>query len=144
MDIIFDVDGTLMNISHRKKFVESKPKDWNAFREATHLDTPFEDVFEVAKSLMNAGHDLIIASGRNQSQRAVTLKQLMAGGLVFRAIYLRSDTDYRPDHEVKLSMLNKMRQDGFEPKMVFDDRSSVVNMWREQGLRVFQVAPGDF
>ena len=33
MDVIFDVDGTLMNISHRRKFVEMKPKDWKAFRE---------------------------------------------------------------------------------------------------------------
>ena len=27
---------------------------------------------------------------------------------------------------------------------VFDDRTKVVNMWRENGLSCFQVAPGDF
>lgn len=27
---------------------------------------------------------------------------------------------------------------------VFDDRSSVVTMWREHGVTCFQVAPGDF
>ena len=27
---------------------------------------------------------------------------------------------------------------------VFDDRTKVVNMWRDNGLSCFQVAPGDF
>ena len=144
MDVIFDVDGTLMNISHRRKFVEMKPKDWKAFREQTVNDTPNLDVFAVAKSLHQAGHNIIIASGRNKSQRAITLKQLMLEGLVFRAIYLRSDSDYRPDTEVKAQMLDKMKAEGWNPELVFDDRTSVVDMWREKGLRAVQVAPGDF
>ena len=144
MDVIFDVDGTLMNISHRRKFVEMKPKDWKAFRDQTVNDTPNLDVFAVAKSLHQAGHNIIIASGRNKSQRAITLKQLMSEGLVFRAIYLRSDSDYRPDTEVKAQMLDKMKAEGWNPELVFDDRASVVDMWREKGLRAVQVAPGDF
>tara|TARA_B100000925_G_C22005904_1_gene473654 strand:- start:1011 stop:1445 length:435 start_codon:yes stop_codon:yes gene_type:complete len=144
MDVIFDVDGTLMNISHRRKFVEMKPKDWKAFRDQTVNDTPNLDVFAVAKSLHQAGHNIIIASGRNKSQRAITLKQLMSEGLVFRAIYLRSDSDYRPDTEVKAQMLDKMKAEGWNPELVFDDRTSVVDMWREKGLRAVQVAPGDF
>ncbi len=28
--------------------------------------------------------------------------------------------------------------------MVVDDRQKVVDMWRDLGLTVFQVAPGDF
>ena len=144
MDVIFDVDGTLMNISHRRKFVEMKPKDWKAFRDQTVNDTPNLDVFAIAKSLHQAGHNIIIASGRNKSQRAITLKQLMSEGLVFRAIYLRSDSDYRPDTEVKAQMLDKMKAEGWNPELVFDDRTSVVDMWREKGLRAVQVAPGDF
>ena len=121
-----------------------KPKDWKAFREQTVNDTPNLDVFAVAKSLHQAGHNIIIASGRNKSQRAITLKQLMSEGLVFRAIYLRSDSDYRPDTEVKAQMLDKMKAEGWNPELVFDDRTSVVDMWREKGLRAVQVAPGDF
>ena len=77
MDIIFDIDGTLMDISHRKKYVTQRPKDWSKFREETSNDTPNEDVFAIAKALQKAGHNILIASGRNKSQRAVTLKQLM-------------------------------------------------------------------
>ncbi len=144
MDVIFDVDGTLMDIEHRRHFVVQRPKDFDAFREATSQDTAKEDIFAVAKALKAAGHRIIISSGRNKSQRAVTLKQLMAQGLVFDALYMRSDSDYRPDHEVKSQMLDKMRKEGFNPTMAFDDRQQVVDMWRERGLTVAQVDKGDF
>jgi len=144
MDIIFDIDGTLMDISHRKQFVESKPKDWNSFREETPNDTPIKEVFQIAIALQKAGHNIIIASGRNKSQRAVTMKQLMKEGLVFIDLFMRSDTDYRSDVVLKREMLGAMRRKGLDPKMVFDDRDSVVQMWRDEGLRVAQVAPGDF
>ena len=81
MDIIFDVDGTLMNIAHRRQYVVQRPKDWARFRENTHLDTPHEDVFEVARALMNSGHRIIIASGRNQSQAEITRQQITSQGV---------------------------------------------------------------
>ena len=144
MDIILDVEGTLMDISHRKKFVEQRPKDWNSFREETSNDKPFTEIFAVAIALQKAGHRIIIATGRNRSQRAITLKQLFANGLVFEQIYMRSDNDYRQDYVLKKELLQKMRANGFNPKMVFDDRSSVIQMWRDEGLKAIQVAPGDF
>jgi|TARA_B100000902_G_scaffold35468_2_gene42586 phosphoglycolate phosphatase-like HAD superfamily hydrolase len=144
MDIIFDIDGTLMNIEHRKKFVEQRPKDWKSFRELTKDDTPNEDVFAIAIALQKQGHNILIASGRNKSQRAITLMQLMGQKLVFRDIKLRSDKDFRPDHFVKKDMLDQFRAEGWKPELVFDDRTSVVEMWRENGLRAVQVAPGDF
>ncbi|MEK9699484.1 MAG: HAD family acid phosphatase [Candidatus Poseidoniales archaeon] len=144
MDIIFDVDGTLMNIAHRRQYVVQRPKDWARFRENTHLDTPYEDVFEVARSLMNSGHRIIIASGRNQSQAEITRQQITSQGVQPVAYYFRSNSDYRPDHVLKSGMLDRMIADGYQPNMVFDDRTSVVEMWRERGLRAVQVAPGDF
>jgi|TARA_B110000977_G_C10919409_1_gene432479 hypothetical protein len=144
MDIIFDIDGTLMDIEHRKKFVEQKPKDWNSFRDLTSEDVPNLDVFAVAIALQKAGNTILVASGRNKSQRAITLKQLTSQGLVFNELYLRSDNDYRPDYELKSGMLDTMLEAGYNPTLVFDDRTSVVNMWRSRGLRAVQVAPGDF
>ena len=144
MDIIFDVDGTLMDISHRKQFVEQRPKDWDSFRSETSNDKPFKEIFQVAIALQKAGHRIIIASGRNRSQRGITLKQLMGNGLVFEQIYMRSDNDYRPDTILKRELLDKMRANGYDPKIVFDDRTSVIQMWRDEGLKAVQVAPGDF
>ena len=150
-DIIFDVDGTLMDITHRVKYLNRcviDTADWVKFREATSEDTPNLDIFEVAIAMQDRGHRIIISSGRNKSQMAVTLDQLYDNGLAMpvaqKAYYFRSDTDYRPDDVLKMEYLNKMRADGYNPTMAFDDRSTVVAMWRKSGLRCLQVAEGDF
>jgi hypothetical protein len=41
-------------------------------------------------------------------------------------------------------MLDKIRLDGYNPTLVFDDRSRVVEMWRKNGIKCFQVAEGNF
>ena len=57
---------------------------------------------------------------------------------------MRRTKDYRSDDIVKKEMLDEMRAIGYNPTLVFDDRDRVVKMWRENGLRCFQVAEGDF
>ena len=146
MDVIFDVDGTLMDIEHRRHFVTQRPKDFDAFRdpEVVMQDTPNKEIFELAKALKDAGNRIIVSTGRNKRQRATTLKQLMMNGLVFDAMYMRGDTDFRPDDELKKEFLTKMKEDGFNPVMAVDDRQQVVDMFRAEGLRVLQVDKGDF
>lgn len=63
-DIIFDMDGTLADINHRRHFVERKPKDWNSFYEGMIGDTPIQPVVMMAQLLKSAGHRIIIATGR--------------------------------------------------------------------------------
>ena len=144
MDIIFDVDGTLMDIEHRRHFVIQRPKDFDAFRAATKDDTPKQEIFSIAKAMKAAGHRIIISSGRNKSQMDITVEQISSQGLSFDAIFMRSNSDFRPDFEVKEGMLVKMKDQGFDPIMAFDDRQQVVDMWRRQGITVMQVAEGDF
>ena len=48
------------------------------------------------------------------------------------------------DDELKEGYLTKMRKDGYNPTIAFDDRQRVVDMFRSKGLTVFQVAEGDF
>ena len=145
VDVIFDVDGTLMDVEHRRHFVEQSPRNFNAFRKAMADDTPNEDVVMMAKLLKEAGHRIIIATGRLQSERAVTLKQLLGAGVVFDAIYTREKIhEFKADSDVKEQYLERMKADGYNPTMAFDDRQKVVDMWRRNGLRVFQVDKGDF
>lgn len=144
MDIIFDVDGTLMDIEHRRHFVTQRPKDFKSFREHTKFDTRKEDVFAIADSLQAQGHRILISTGRIKSEHDITVKQIRDGGIDFEKIYMRSDTDYRPDDELKEGYLEKMRRDGYTPTIAFDDRQRVVDMFRSKGLTVFQVDEGDF
>ena len=57
---------------------------------------------------------------------------------------MRRDNDRRSDKDIKSEMLVEIMGSGFTPTLVFDDRASVVDMWRSKGIRVAQVAPGQF
>jgi len=57
---------------------------------------------------------------------------------------MRADKDHRNDDILKIEMLDRIRGDGFEPVMVFEDRSRVVRAWRSAGIPCAQVADGDF
>jgi len=149
MDVIFDVDGTLLNIEHRVPLIRptnGSKKDWAAFRAQAINDVPNIEIIEVARAMSLAKHRLIICTGRMEKERGITLATLLAYDFPFCGvpIYMRPNEDTRPDHVIKLDMLVKLRADGFDPKLVFDDRQQVVDMWRSVGLRVCQVAPGNF
>ena len=56
---------------------------------------------------------------------------------------MRAEKDYRKDTIVKREMYEQMLVDGYDPKLVFDDRPSVLRMWREiEGLQVVDVGHG--
>jgi hypothetical protein len=57
---------------------------------------------------------------------------------------MRPKGDYRDDGVIKFELLQKIREDGFNPTIAFDDRNRVVDMWRTNGIICAQVAPGDF
>ena len=136
---IFDVDGTLMDINHRRKYVQGDKKDWKSFFDYMEFDTIRDDVFQLAHALHNDGYVIIVCSGRNEKYREITEKQLAFGKLEYQALMMRGDDDYRPDWEVKREMLAEIRNSGFDPKIAVDDRPSVVTMWRDHGLTCFDV-----
>ncbi len=138
-DIIFDVDGTLMDINHRRKFVDgSQKKDWMKFVDEIYKDTPMWPVVKTCLALQKE-YNIIIVSGRNEAQRDITTKQMDALGIEYSTIRMRPDGDYEPDFVVKEVILDQLVKDGFNPIIAFDDRPSVCAMWRKRGLTCFQL-----
>lgn len=142
--ILFDVDGTLANCSHRQHHVRQKPKRWDLFNKTMHEDTPHGDVIWLAQMFYAQGHKVVICSGRGAEFMDVTVKWLDDHGVKFHGIYMRPEKDSRRDDIIKAELLVEIRRDYGEPFMVFDDRNQVVDMWRANGIRCCQVAPGDF
>jgi FMN phosphatase YigB (HAD superfamily) len=149
---IFDLDGTLAEVEHRRHFVESNPKRWRDFYAACAGDTPSQPVVRTAAALFYAGADIWVWSGRSDEVRAETEAWLahnmpwmfgdLNDGPAFR---MRQARDHQPDTKLKRSWLLSMDPADRERLVaVFDDRLSVVTMWREEGVACFQVAPGDF
>ena len=141
---VFDIDGTLANTEHRKHWVSSKPKNWNAWYSAAYLDKPHVDIID----FMNVGRDkgmrILISTGRSEEYREDTNKWFRNYGIHYEKMYMRPTGDYRDDSVVKKEMLDQMRLDKYLPILVFDDRDRVVKMWRENGIRCLQVQDGNF
>lgn len=142
--VVFDIDGTLANIAHRRHWVASRPKNWKAFNAGMAEDRVHEDVKWVLDTLQAAGNMIVLCSGRGSETRAVTERWLSDNGFSWQALYMRSEGDYRQDSIVKVELLEEIRRDFGEPYVWFDDRNQVVDAIRAQGVRVMQVAPGDF
>jgi phosphoglycolate phosphatase-like HAD superfamily hydrolase len=144
MDIIFDIDGTLADLTHRRHFIASKPKNWPAFQAHAHKDAVFEPVACLARSLGTLAHRIILCSGRGEQERAVTEAWLEKYQIHHDRLYMRAAGDYRADDIIKEELLDRMLADGFRPAIVFDDRDRVVALWRRRGLICCQVAEGSF
>jgi hypothetical protein len=142
---IFDIDGTLADNSHRTHHLTKTPKDWNAYHVNVEFDTVILHVRTLLRHLNNHA-SIVFCSGRHDGQRDLTEKWILQHTDVTARgyLYMRKEGDHRPDHIIKLELLAQIRADGFDPIMAFDDRNSVVKMWRDAGVPCAQVAEGDF
>ncbi len=110
-----------------------------------------------ARATVMCGHFIIFITGRRESERAMTMNWLMDGTCAPRAwfyefcksrgvprLYMRKNGDRRPSELTKRENLQRAHQDGYDLKLVFEDRASDTTMWRMEGLICCQVADGHF
>ncbi len=153
--IIFDIDGTLADISHRVHFIEGEKKDWESFYEKMEDDKPIEAGLTLMNALFSYGHyvdkniEIVFCTGRPEKYRHQTSEWLYNNVrfLPFMRqanLLMRIDGDHRSDVEVKKEMLDCIRKTGYEVIMAIEDRKRVVDMWRENGVPCFQCAQGEF
>ncbi len=166
--IIFDLDGTLADIRHRRHFVEVKdyhdeikPKgwkpDWDAFHKACVEDVPNEKIISLYQVLRFNEQfrrssvpaysgipvdNFEIWSGRDESVRKKTAIWLNKYGVIYDKLRMRPHGDHCPDVELKKRWLDEVGKENV--LMVFDDRDRLVKMWRDEGITCLQVAEGNF
>lgn len=148
--IIVDLDGTLCNHSERQKqFLEDG--DWDKFFDGIHADKVNEWCRDIMNSFFVAGHEkvsldvfLICVTGRPERYREVTEHWLALNIYRIDDLFMRKNKDRRPDFVVKEEIYNEHIRDEYDVLFVIDDRKSVVDMWRRNGLVCLQCAEGDF
>lgn len=130
--IIVDVDGTLAHID------SNNPRNvYDASR--AHEDILDDAVANVAGMAYQNGYRVIILTGRKRMHLQVTKEWLDINGVNYDEIHTRKDDDNRKDTIVKREMYQAFVEGKYKVKYVIDDRPSVCRMWRDLGLKVFQV-----
>ena len=152
--VIFDLDGTLALIDDRRKLStkDNGKMDWDTFFDPKNidLDLPNTPVIKMAQMLKSQGFMIVIFSGRSKATKDATTQWLDRHDVPFDVIKMRpadrsigGHFHFMKDSDLKQHWLDdlQIKDDIFA---VFDDRNQVVDMWRSNGLQVFQVAEGDF
>lgn len=138
--IVFDIDGTLSIVGDRLRHLENK--DWDSFYKACGEDEVNEPIAKVCRALM-INNEIIFVTGRREGVRGKTIRWLINNRLWDNShmLLMRRDGDKRHDTIVKPELVHHFI-DNIE--MIFEDRASMVEKWRELGITTLQVAEGNF
>lgn len=133
--IIFDIDGTLAHVNGKRGHF-----DWDD----VHVDSVDEKVRETLNVFKNAGYKIIIVTGRDGSCEELTKMWLAENKIHFDYFYIRPAGNFDKDTKIKMEIYENHIKGNFNVLGVFDDRNQVVSMWREIGVKCFQVMDGDY
>jgi hypothetical protein len=131
---IFDLDGTLADSGHRQRFLERKPRDWDAFFAAAPDDPPLAKGIEMCLQAAEEC-EVVYLTGRPERCRRDTLTWLAEQGLPEGRVFMRRNDDRRPARTTKLEILRRLGRDR-EIRMLVDDDELVCDDAERAGFRV--------
>jgi len=134
----FDLDGTLTDAAHRLVHILKRPKDWGLFYAGIGEDKPIVPILRTFQAFQAAGYTCVITSARCVTDaEPMTTEWLTRHGLFPDHIYLRAPGDRRHDYIAKEEYLEDMlKRYGKLPDIAFDDKDSVIDMYRRRGVFV--------
>ena len=146
MYVIFDLDGTLSDDSHRRHLVEGKTKLYHQYHMSSADDPARIGLVALLRTLVRSNHRVEIWTARPDTYRQITKTWLQKniGPLAMMDVVLRmrQDNDMeRSSNEIKGEWLDYVSKvEGVWPDLVFDDRDKTTDFWREKGIVCAQVA----
>ncbi|GAB2980471.1 hypothetical protein GCM10023080_052890 [Streptomyces pseudoechinosporeus] len=131
---VFDLDNTLSDTAHRQRFLERRPRDWDAFFAAAPHDPPLAE--GVALVLAHAEEcEVVYLTGRPERCRVDTADWLATQGLPEGRIWMRRDNDRRPARRTKLEILRGLARNR-EVRVLVDDDELVCEDAERVGFTV--------
>ena len=145
MKIVFDLDGTLADCTHRLHWIDRKEKNWGKFFSACNMDKPIQATIRLLFELERQGNIIEIWSGRSAVVLEAT-QTWLGNNLINQNLlkHMRPEHERCDDHLLKKRWLDDARATGGDVEIAFEDRARVVQMWRENSVTCYQVADGDF
>ena len=145
--VIFDIDGTCSDPSHRSRVVDRDEPDWDAFFAAAGKDAPIVATMAIMDAMYNYGMKPVIITARPESIREITME--------FFRKHIKNFDDQnfvlmmRPDDQIDLSeieMKQAMINNGMiDPKYVlcaFENNPDTAAMYRAHGITTYELPKG--
>lgn len=132
--VICDVDGTLLHY----------PKDGNPYDHDLYPEYTPDKMVVTTVNHFYATHRIVLLTGRSERHRNVTVESLEAAGLMYDRLFMQPNNLDLIDLEYKREFYHRVLAEHHDVQLVLEDRQRVVDMWREEGLKVFQVESGQY
>lgn len=134
--IVVDLDGTLQQVTDRKKFIHQK--DWDKFHAGSAKEEPNLWCLEIVNRF-KPDHEVIFITGRKDAYREITENWLLVKCDL-------SPNEYQlfmaPGDMIAAPFKKKVYLERLDPEyevlMVLDDDPTVCAMWRGLGLTCLQ------
>ena len=132
--IVIDMDSTMcFNTTKRPWFGDGAA-------EGMINDVPNIGMCDMIRKLQE-DFVIVVATGRDTTQEAVTKEWLAKQGINADEFYFRTNKDYRKGVVVKKEQIEAILEK-YDIVAIFDDCEPIVNMYREMGLTVLQPNKG--
>ena len=132
--IVIDMDSTMcFNTTKRPWFGDGAA-------EGMINDVPNTGMCDMIRKLQE-DFVIVVATGRDTTQEAVTKEWLAKQGINVDEFYFRTNKDYRKGVVVKKEQIEAILEK-YDIVAIFDDCEPIVNMYREMGLTVLQPNKG--
>ena len=129
--MVFDLDGTLSDHSHRRHLVEGTPRRWSEFWERCSEDVPIALTIDLARSLIKDGCRVEIWTGRSEGVSDETQEWLECHGVAFHKLLMRPTGNYLPANDLKAWWLEGLDE---YPVLAVDDRRICADWWMHNGV----------
>jgi len=126
--VIFDIDGTLVDVSSIQHLVSSGHRQFDAFHRESINCPPFSQVLEIAQSLLKGPIKVLAISGRQERYRTLTDYWLAMHSLPLHELVLRPN-----DYQGNRVQFKKEKYAGVASKYnilaVFDNDPELLSLW---------------
>ena len=141
---IFDIDGTLSNVSHRLHLLKDSFKtteDYDEFNSKCEDDKPYTSTIFILNEFSKAGYTIILLTGRAERFRPLTEAWLKKYNVMWDTIYMRPNDNELHCTDYKRVIYHSRIKPEYNVLGVFEDRDCIVQMWRGLGLTCYQPRP---
>lgn len=138
--VIFDIDGTIADNSHRLYLIQDEEKDWTRYFENCVYDDPIWSIINTLKWYQSEGAAIVFSSGRAEFTRQSTKTWLedKAEISAWSGLYMRPENDYRSSVDLKRGMLHVIKQ-SYTPILAVDDNMDDVRMYFNNNVPCWRV-----
>ena len=147
MYVIFDIDGTCSDPSHRSRFVDREEPDWDAFFAAAGKDAPIVSTMAIMDAMYNYGMTPVIITARPESIREITME--------FFKKHIKNFNDenfvllMRPNDQIDMSEIDikeSVISHGFikatQVLCAFENNPDTATMYRSHGITTYELPKG--